>query len=52
MTSTRPLASLALLAATLALAACGPPTTDARRLWLNSPRDGVLTLEDHEPPPF
>ena len=23
-----------------------------RRLWLNSPVDGVLTIEDREPPPF
>lgn len=23
-----------------------------RRLWLNSPTDGVLTIEDREPPPF
>ena len=23
-----------------------------RRLWLNSPSDGVLTIEDHEPPPY
>jgi hypothetical protein len=27
----------------------GPPS---QRIWLNSPVDGVLTLEDREPPPF
>ncbi len=36
----------------LLIASCGPVTTGPRTLWLNSPRDGELTLQDHEPPPF
>ena len=57
MTSCRSaLSRLATTAALCALAwsslSCGPAITDARRLWLDSPRDGTLTLEDHEPPPF
>ena len=42
---------LLLLAATLAAAGCGPGS-GPRTLWLDSPRDGTLTLEDHEPPPY
>lgn len=33
----------------LVLLGCDP---GQRRLWLNSPVDGVLTIEDREPPPF
>jgi hypothetical protein len=40
------------LLALLLLAGCGPGNTSPRRLWLNSPRDGLLTLQDTEPPPF
>jgi hypothetical protein len=44
----RTLPLLALLAA-----GCGPHATTPRTLWLDSPRDGVLALEDQDPPhPF
>ncbi|HEX2571700.1 MAG TPA: hypothetical protein VH877_19225 [Polyangia bacterium] len=33
----------------LVLLGCG---NGPRRLWLNSPTDGTLTIEDHEPPPY
>lgn len=42
----------AIAALPLTLAACGPPTTDARTLWFDSPVDGTLALTDHQPPPF
>ena len=42
----------ALVVAALALAACGPPTTDARRLWLDVPVDGTRILTDKQPKPF
>ena len=46
----RPKATAALLLLAAA-AGCGG-STGPRRLWLNVPRDGVVTLEDREPPPF
>lgn len=36
----------------IAICGCGPGSTTARRLWLDSPMDGVILLQDTEPPPF
>lgn len=51
MTGARVLRS-SLVALAALTTTCGPPITDARTLWLDSPQDGTLTLVDHEPPPF
>lgn len=42
-------AALTLL---VAASGCGPETTGPRTLWLNVPRDGLVVLQDREPPPF
>ena len=41
-----------LWAPLFALLFLGCNNDGSRRIWLNSPVDGVLTLEDREPPPF